>query len=239
MKLFARRLIESAKVNLPIMITALITTAASLVIFSLSRYESNVTQLLQLSPLTPWGVFTGIFVHSDEMHIMSNLAMLWLWTVYIISPISFLTREERIKRAKFFVPAILGSAIVVNLAWMIIFAEVNPGVEFTSRGASGLVYAFSGAALGFAVMNIVHALPRYRGESSNKRAVTRVMFSNIIVVILIFGLAMFDTDLFLSKAPGSNVFAHGLGFMFGLGAVMAREYIVSLKGPSSPPVSTH
>src|SRR5690606_31653832 len=157
MKLFANGVIESTRVNLPIIITALITTAASLVIFSLSTYDSNVTKLLQLSPVTPWGVFTGIFVHSDEMHILSNLTMLWMWTLYIIGPVSFLTREERIKRAKFFVPAIVSSAIIVNLAWMIIFSEVNPGVEFTSRGASGLVYAFSGAALGFAAMNMVHA----------------------------------------------------------------------------------
>ncbi len=225
-KQFLESMLESLRINRAILIAAGLTTVVSAVVFILSSLDGNVTRFLQLSPTNIWGVVTSIFVHSDSMHIASNMVFLWVWTLYIvILPESFMSREQRLGRARFFVPAMFGAAIVTNIAWWAGRLMANPGLEFTSQGASGLVYAFSGGVFGFALMNMLHVPSKLKDKAIPRRKVVAAIMSNIVIVAMILGLVMIVPDIFLSKAPGNNVFAHGIGFLLGMGLVMGREYI--------------
>lgn len=42
----------------------------------------------------------------------------------------------------------------------------------------------------------------------------------------------------LSKAPDSNVFAHGVAFLLGIGVVMGREHLPSFKKAAIPNIGT-
>jgi len=155
--------------------------------------------------------------------------MLWAWTAFILLPESLLSKTERKARAQFLIPVVMAISIFSGTIWALIFGNVNPGLEFTAMGASGLVYAVWGGSFGFSLMNIINALST-RSAAVTKKKVKRIVFSNIVYVALVLAILVYSPDLFLSKAPGSNIFVHGIAFLLGFGLVAGREYILPLRG---------
>lgn len=213
---------DSLRVNLPIIAMSGTVTVACFLLFILQLSDAPVTETLQLSPSNPWGVFTSIFLHRSWEHLTANLAMLGVWNLYVVILPSLLSDGQKRGRASFFLPVVFGSAVLSQILWVVALNNANAGASFSSVGASGLVYSFSGAVLGFALTNATDAFTKYKTEANKKRA-RFVMAGNGLVVAMLLAIVLLIPDSFLSKGPGINAFVHGLAFVFGLFAVMAKE----------------
>ncbi|HEX7033257.1 MAG TPA: rhomboid family intramembrane serine protease [Nitrososphaera sp.] len=224
-----KELLKSVRLNRPAVVLAAIVTAASLVTYIFQLANSEVTRTFQLSPATPWGIFTSIFLHSSLEHLLANIGALWIFTSYILLSVSLAPDSERKGRAVSLVPVVIGSAVIADALWALVFQIVNPNIQFASVGASGIVYAVGGSALGFAIADIQDAIAKARTvpETPHKK-IKGVILVNAIVVGFFLSMLLAAPDIFLSKAPGSNVFVHGIAFLMAFGLVMTRKYITSL-----------
>src|SRR5690606_22600431 len=106
-----RHFIEAAKTNRLAIGLAVAVTVVSFIMFSIQQLSQEVTRILELSPSNPWGFFTSIFLHRNWDHILGNMSGMWIWVFYILIAPSLLSEEEKKKRARFFIPAVLSAAI--------------------------------------------------------------------------------------------------------------------------------
>jgi|SRR5690606_27375732 len=220
---------KSLRLNRPVVVLAAVVTAASLVMYIFQLANDDVTRALQMSPVTPWGVFTSIFLHSSWEHLLANIGALWTFTSYILLSISLVPDSERKRRAISLVPVVIGSVVIADALWALIFQIVNPNIHFASVGASGIVYAVGGSVLGFAVANIQDALARIRSVPETPRKKIRVVIlMNAIIVGFFLSALLVTPDIFLSNTPRSNVFVHGVAFLFAFGLVLTRKHITFL-----------
>lgn len=98
-------------------------------------------------------------------------------------------------------------------------------------GSSGVVYTGWGVVSGYAIFNGLSSDPetkRFHLLSKNKVKRTWAFVNLITIVSFVLYLAV-DPSLFLSEAPGVNVFAHGIGFLGGFFATFA--YRLFCKNP--------
>lgn len=221
--------LKSLRLNRPVIVLAAAVTAATLVMYIFQLINNDVTITLQMSPSTPWGVFTSILLHRSWDHLLANIGALWGFTSYILLSISLVPDSERKGRAVSFVPVVVGSAVTADALWALAFQIVNPNIQFASVGASGLVFAVGGAALGLAVENIQDAALRARTvPEMPRRKIRGVILVNAIVVGFFLSMLLAAPDIFLSRTPGSNVFVHGVAFLLAFGLVVTRKHITSL-----------
>lgn len=216
-------IIEWLKINRPVLAVAIFTSILSSLVFLAVLYEPDLTHALYLSTDTPWGIVTSIFLHGDLAHLSGNILFLWLWTGYVIFQDGLLSMEEIRRRLKSFIPIVFGAAIVANVIWLI---ASRPGSN--SQGASGLVFAVLGTAVGFLLMNIRNVTSRLKDPQITKRRRVGALISNLTPLAFLLVLIVFYTDLFLVIAQGVNVFVHGTAFLIGLFAVWLRELFIPL-----------
>lgn len=212
----------------PVFLTAALVSMLSCIVFIAGNYYPRTSDLLALSNSTPWGTVTSIFVHSGFMHLVSNLAALWVWIIIIVMPDSLMDAQGIRRRMRTFPAITLGSAIAINVAW-IILVPVS-----VSRGASGLDFAFVGAALGYILSNIMTYSFRSGNAAFSAERKRHAIYSNAVLLgILAFVIIFFEND-FLSAGPGVNVFVHGIAFVLAMFLAIVLEYYSAYKHVVAP-----
>jgi membrane associated rhomboid family serine protease len=217
--------VESGRANLPIIGLSSVMSAICGLLFVIETYGVPATSFLALSPSTPWGIFTLMFVHNGWDHLSGNISMIWAWTALVFLLDSVHSQAERRRKAVFFVVVVVASAVVAHATWFVIAMMSNNG-PFSSVGASGLTFAFGGAVLGFAVMNATHAIPR-RGIAEQKKRANFVMMINFLVAGMIMILVLSNPAAFIAKGQG-NHFGHGVAFIFGLFGILLKENFIPM-----------
>lgn len=89
-------------------------TAASLLVFVFQLANDDLTGTFRLSPATPGGIFTSIFVRRGWEHLLTNIGALWAFTSYVLLPISLAPDSERKRRSVSLVPVAISSAVAAD-----------------------------------------------------------------------------------------------------------------------------
>jgi membrane associated rhomboid family serine protease len=210
---------EPYRVITPVIAMSLVVTAASGLTFLLQIYGVPARESLGLTPSSPWGIFTMMFVHNGLSHLSGNVAMLWALTALIFL-LGFVQFNGRRKRMVLFTITVVGSAVLAHSVWLAITWSAENQVP--SVGASGLTYAFSGATLSFALMNSVEAYSKRRIEDHRKKGNAALLVNGLVAGMLLIQIVI-APEVFLNVSEGTNSFGHGIAFLFGFFGIMARE----------------
>ncbi|HXW36514.1 MAG TPA: hypothetical protein VEJ36_01225 [Nitrososphaerales archaeon] len=154
---------------------------------------------------SPWGVITSIFLYDD----WSNFVLLALTLIIFISVHSILPGHEKRRRATYCAAAMFACAITANTMFILVYPHLD------SFGPSGVMYAFLGGLIGFAVLNMIHATrgTGYEGSTDRRRS---AMMLNGVIVVLVPLFFFFDPTGFLSASMHANAFVHGISLVGGL-----------------------
>jgi membrane associated rhomboid family serine protease len=217
----AHKLLEILRDNKIVLLVAALASIISWLVFAVGPAFPHLDDLLKSSASTPWGIMTSIFLHANLSHLSANMIGLWLWTGYVILPDGLLNREQIKQRLKWFLPIVLGSAIAANLLWLLFVPDGN------SRGSSGLVFAISGVALGYSLMNLLKIVQGFKvlNQQFPRRRLISALISNLSTVGMFLVLIIFFTGYFLAVGPGVNSFAHGVAFLITFFYIMVRELV--------------
>lgn len=171
---------------------------------NLSRYY--------LSPKTPIGIFTSLFVYDGWTNIV---VFMGVGIFYYISNL-YVPEENQMKRTWSITLAIFSAAILANYLWL--FTDPSK----PSIGQSGVVYALIGVMMIFALHNVFtlnkdslkyiwKSLKTRHKAHLNKLELSAVM--SIPVFAIFFYQIVSSPSVFLSKGTNINYFVHGVSFL--------------------------
>ena len=205
----------------------------NLALFLLISLHPPLLEVLWLSVDRPWGILTSAFTHEDLGHLVSNLEgfVLAIGLFVMVSRVNPVRVRKRWSRAFLWLVFVAGFA-----ANAVEYPLLLWGPNFNSWGASGIVYAALGVLLTASLRSFpahVRAIAKEHRRWASKRRKWRLFkfdwrFLAILpalvcfAVIISFLLIIFtDPGGFLGAGPGVDVWAHGVGFLFGFLGAMA------------------
>lgn len=185
---------------------AVVPTAVFTVMDWLSPFS---LMLLFNSQVTPWGVFTSLFIPDDVLNkVVPNLIFLLVYSLVFIATNQGCSLEERQLRSRIYGGIVMGSAVSANLLWLL-------ATPLDSFGASVIVYGSAGATIGFAFYNM------FPSERANRKAWEQYYnkggwvfgLSNEFVFLGSFLLLAFSPGSFLGNFDAVNGFSHGVALL--------------------------
>lgn len=185
---------------LAVAILSVVTTVVS----ALSPF---MLQLLCSSVNTPWGIVTGIFVHSLDEHLFGNLitiATYFFIFMYLSLSFSF---EPKPAKAKSLVIIVFATAVAANIVSLIMAPQVK------SMGASGIGFAILGALFAESFKNItlaVHSVTCLHTPVS-----PNFFISNLFIFASLTFCLFLSPTAFFVIVPGVNFFVHMYSFFLG------------------------
>lgn len=165
-----------------------------------------------LSPKTPIGIFTSLFVYDGWTNIV---VFVGAGTFYYISNL-YVPEEKEMMRTWSITLAIFSAAILANYLWL--FTDPSK----PSIGQSGVVYALIGVMMIFALHNIFtlrkdSLMYIWKSLKSGRKAHLNKLELSAVVSIPIFAVFFYQIvsspSVFLSKGANINYFVHGLSFL--------------------------
>ena len=221
--------LESLRANFPIVLLASVISTVGIIFYFIETFGVPLTSILGLTPSTPWGIFTLMFVHDGWNHLSNNVMTIWAWTGLALLLDSMHSQADRRRRAVFFVAVVLTSAIMAHSLWFAMVLISGAEMQNPSVGASGVTFAFGGAVLGLALMNGRDAISKRQVSDQRKKA-NFVMMINFLVAAMIAVLVLSDPAAFIAKGQ-ANHFGHGVSFIFGLFGILLKEnFVPMMKG---------
>ena len=194
----------------------------------LPYFAPSVFELLKSSWITPWGIFTSIWIHYDILHYANNMLVL-LFFVFVFAFIhEYYPRDVRLRRSTVLIWIPLASAFAANIFTLIVLPLSS------SAGASGALLAYEGVCLGFAFLNWYPSSFKLRHlkEHFFKRENKTTIFRNLVVFVVFFGWYALDNRGFLFVSPGVNVYSHLIGFIVGFG--LTGLYEITYRSKKKP-----
>jgi membrane associated rhomboid family serine protease len=187
------------------------------VIFVLGQESTDMIRLLRFSPSTPYGVFTAIFVHERLGHFLENMAGLatFLFAFAMVeAETSFFGQLREPKRGTLFpLSVLLISALVANVVVVLLKPDASP------FGASGVVFATTGAVCGLALYGAFH-------YAATRRLGPAVINLVLAVVFFVSTVATFGSP------EVANVAGHIVAFLTSTG-IITLAYLVVARTPDS------
>ena len=187
-------------------------------VFMVMDWLSPLSFLLLFdSQVTPWGVFTSLFIPDDVLNkVIPNMAFLLVYSLIFIATNQCCSRDERQARSRVYGGIVIGSAVAANLLWLV-------ATPLESFGASVIVYGSAGTTIGFAFYNM------FPSERSNREARNLYFnnggwvfgLSNEFVFLGSFLLLAFSPSSFLGTFSSVNGFSHGVALLISFLATAA------------------
>lgn len=131
-----------------------------------------------------------------------------------------ISREQARFRFRLLLIASLAAAIVANILWLEL-----PNRPSGSLGASGVVYAMFGITTMFLLIDIIKQSSEYKLRNITLGKFIYDSMRSLVFAGPVVGIAIFNIDMFLSAAPQSNVFVHGVAFLIGVAVIMVFEHM--------------
>lgn len=205
----------------------------NLALFVLISLHPPLLEVLWLSVDRPWGILTSAFTHEDLGHLVSNLEgfVLAIGLFVVVSRVNPVRVRKRWSRAFLWLVFVAGFAANATEYPLLLWDQ-----NYNSWGASGIVYGALGVLLAASLSSFpshVRAIARERRRWARKRrkwglfkfdriSLTILPALTCIAVIISLLLPIFtDPEGFLGARPGVDVWAHGVGFLFGFLGAMA------------------
>ena len=188
----------------------LVILSLSSVVHILSQSFPFMLELLATSPQTPWGVVTSIFSHLNDGHLLANMAGLLSAFAFFFMSNVFLSKEERNHRIRFILVVSFSSAILCN----VLFVVITP--QYSSTGASGLVYGSEGIVTGLSLLNSFNIFDLRRYDEKRMNPLFFVYLYNAGIFLLFIVGIILNPALFLGVGQNVNVFTHGVSFVLSL-----------------------
>jgi len=205
-----------------VFLTFFVVLILSIIIYGASLTNPALSDIFVASPRTSWGIVTSIFTHLGIQHLTLNLTALFGYFAIFVTSNIFLPNKESERRVRFFLLTIFIMSIISNLVWMFLMPNIN------TTGASGLVFASEGAVMGFALLNSFRLIDIGNYRSKRQKWLLAIYIYNLAVFVFLFLYIILAPSLFLSVAPGVNVFVHGIAFYMNFVAVILSFQIFPL-----------
>ena len=212
------RFLSKIKCFKPCFLLLLVVLSLSIIFHFLSEFLPDVKQFLAASLSSPWGVITSIFIHENISHLISNMRVMVMFTLFFVFSNMHIDEENIKRRVPFFVAVAVFAAIFSNVLWITIRPDI------LTIGASGVVYSTIGITFGFSMINFTQYsinLPTIKRTwkllPKKDRAVFFISYVvNALIFLCTLFFALLFTPEFLSKGPKVNVFVHGISFYTSL-----------------------
>jgi membrane associated rhomboid family serine protease len=169
-----------------------------------------VNNLLSASQETPWGIFTSLFTHINESHIINNIINLTIYLVILVAINSFLPKREMKRRIftssifMFLVPIFSNLFLILSIP------------EIKISGSSSIVYTVIGLCLGFSFFNSLK-IRVFKNGSRRERSISLLFFSsNILVFLSVLFNAILIEELIFGFFKDYKILIHTLPFFGGL-----------------------
>jgi membrane associated rhomboid family serine protease len=168
-------------------------------------WNKSLFLFLSSSWSTPWGVFTGIFLHGSPEHFTGNILGLSFFFYLYTALVHTSSPELLTAKTRFIIIAPFAVAVLANV--------LSLPQSGTSAGASGFVFALAGIVFTEAVKNILYRKPPSNIDEKDQR----VFLATNLLIITYFAVNLFLFDKFFNVSSGVNYFAHE--WAFGLGII--------------------
>jgi len=176
-------------------------------IFMITIWNKSLFLFFSSSWSTPWGVFTGIFLHGSQGHLASNLLGLCFFFYLYVTLAHTFSPELLIAKTRFIIVAPFVVAVLANI--------LSLSQAGTSAGASGFVFALAGILFAEAGKNLV-SVRRGLGLSVDKKN-QRVFLAANLLILTYFVVNLFFFNTVFNVSNTVNYFAHE--WAFGLGII--------------------
>jgi hypothetical protein len=138
--------------------------------------NEGVSNILQVSPKSPWGILTSLFMNYKIENLFTNVGGLAFYFFFLSCASAFLANEERKSRIRFFSGAILAAGIVANMLFLLMLYFWP--LLGASSGTSAVVYGVEGTAVCLALINLVNL------KKASKTSKLPIIFFNAILIIM-------------------------------------------------------
>ena len=200
-------------------ITYILLLVVCTTLFAVSVPYPTLNGVLKASWATPWGIFTSLFVHGSLAHYGGNMIGLSLYFGMFVLTNSFISKETIRRRTRFTLPAMFILPIASNLAWIIYWPDSQV------LGASGLVYALQGVAVGFSTINGLGQSEMPPQIKENKIMFLLVCVMNVFLAGATIIEIFIEPQVFLNVSAGANAFVHGICFLGALVTVIGWNFL--------------
>jgi hypothetical protein len=205
------RLTQFLKSYLIILALFLFISILSSIITSLAQNNTMITDNLQASARTPWGVITSLFMNYKLANLVSNIEGLSFYFFFFSLASSFMEAEKRKKMFVFFSIVIFLAGIMANIIF-ITTTQLALKKEFFSSGTSAIVYGVEGAVLSYAIINLLTIR-----RQLNIAKWQFVFFNAVLIIMPIYEIiGQMTNAVYVFFMDQTNVLVHYYAFCIGL-----------------------
>jgi len=182
----------------------------SVMVYVANEYGlSPLNEILAVSPRTPWGIITSLFVHADEKHLLNNMIALFVFFLLLLGSNVFHSRMELKHRILTTLPLIICIPIVLNLFFIVYFPELK------LIGSSNIVYTLEGRCIGYSLINSLELSKARKSVQKERRMLLASSLLNVIVFVSFFLNVLLYPLLSVSTGLPLIVWIHRLAFIGG------------------------
>jgi membrane associated rhomboid family serine protease len=168
-----------------------------------------VNNILSASRETPWGIFTSLFTHISESHIINNMISLAFFLVILVVINAFLLKSEMNRRILMSSILMIFVPIISNLILILLFPEIK------ISGSSSIVYTVEGLCIGYSFCNSLKF--RILLNHSRREEKPFVFFGiNIIVFLSLFFNIILYPEFIFGFIQDYKLLIHTIPFYGGL-----------------------
>jgi membrane associated rhomboid family serine protease len=193
--------------------------AVNMAIFGVVSAYHPLLNALVLAPDHPSGILTATFTHNDVSHLLGNMAVLAILSLFFVGVNASADHETKKRLGKIFVFGSFLAGIAASAVQLVIW-RLSGVSGIQACGASGMVYGAAGVLLASAFYNIPRCFSNIRLILDDRLGVASpnifyaASFSTCVVILFTY-LAVFETNAFFYIQTGVVWLAHELGFVFG------------------------
>ncbi|MCW4019947.1 MAG: rhomboid family intramembrane serine protease [Candidatus Bathyarchaeota archaeon] len=220
MRTESRRLYERLETGFTIVfLFFLLVLTLSVMVFVADMYSvPGLKEILAVSPRTPWGIVTSLFVHADEAHLLNNMIALFLFLMLLVASNMLFSKEEIKRRIRSSLLAIFPIPVALNLSLIFLAPEI------TMIGSSGIVYTLEGTCLGFCLLNALELRKIRKYDKDERKTLLASALSNLMIFAGFVINLLLSPEAFLGSQHETIMGFHGISFAGGF--VAALFYMV-------------
>jgi hypothetical protein len=201
----------------PVWLTVILVVLPTAVLTVMDLIAPYSFVLLFDAQMTPWGIFTSLFVPANvAANVLPNVGFLLVYSLLFVATNQGCSEHERAARARVYAAIVVASAIAANVLWLV-------ATPLESFGASVIVFGSAGTSVGFALYNM------FPSERSDKDSWNQYFngggwifgLSNEFVFLGSFLLLTVSPTSLLGSMDSVNAFSHGIAFLVSFLASVA------------------
>ena len=198
----------------------------SVMIYVANEYGfSSLNEILAVSPRTPWGILTSLFVHANEKHLFNNMIALLVFFLLLLGSNVFHSKETLKQRILTALLIIICIPIILNLFFIFYLPELK------LIGSSSIIYTLEGSCIGYSLINSLE-LRRIRKSAQKER---RTLLASSLSNLIVFASFFLNIVLYPLLSPSTSlqliVWIHSMAFTGGFVTIVLYALRQQFKTP--------